>query len=326
MNATINKTKPTVNIVGRRWAYAPVIATSFLVAATPTLATIDNQATASGTYNASTVTSPNSALIQIPVAASNPKLSIAKSVLTPATVASGSNATITDAGDKITYQYIVTNNGNITISAVTPVDAGPKFGPSQVAGTGSMSAFTLTAGTTTLAPGQSATFTAQYTLSQLDVDRAAGISVPANAVNNSSTATGTPAIGTLGVVPPGTATTTIPAGPLLAITKTGTLNDVVATGNTAGVADLGETITYTYTVQNTGNVPITAVKINDTHEGALLPAGTVTNEVLVTDGPLAPGVVSSDAAVNGSWDTLQPGATIRFTYTHTVTQTEINGG
>jgi uncharacterized repeat protein (TIGR01451 family) len=179
-----------------------------------------------------------------------------------------------------------------------------------------------------LLPGASVTYQATYTLSQLDADRAAGITVPANAVNNSATATGTPASGTLGVVPPGTATTTIPAGPKLTISKIGTLNDVVAPGNTAGVADVGETITYSYTVVNAGNVAITNVSINDTHEGALLAAGTVKNEVLVTEGPLGT-PASTDVTAplnNGTWSTIQPGATIRFTYTHTVTQAEVDGG
>jgi uncharacterized repeat protein (TIGR01451 family) len=314
--------------LSRHWLYAPVMATAFVAGATQTLATIDNQATASGTYNATTVTSPNSNLVQIPVAAANPSLSVAKSVLTPVTTNLGADTGIVDAGDRIVYQYIVTNNGNVTISAVTPVDAGPLFGTAQVAGTGSMSSFTLTAGTTTLLPGQSATFSATYTLSQLDAFRAAGITVPANAVNNSATASGTPASGTLGVVPPGTATTTLPAGPKLCISKTGTLNDVVGGGNTAGVADVGETVSYAYTVVNCGNVAITSVSITDTHEGAALPAGTVANEVLVTEGALGtPASTDSTAPLNnGIWSTLQPGATIRFTYTHTVTQTEVDGG
>lgn len=307
----------------KRILYAPILAAVSVAGATQTFATIDNRATASGTYNSSTITSPNSNLVQIPVAAANPSLSVAKSVATPVTTALGLDNAIVDAGDRIVYEYIITNNGNVTISAVTPVDAGPKFGPTQVAGTGTMSGFTLTAGSATLAPGQSVTYQATYTLSQLDVDRAAGITVPAQAVNNSAQATGTPASGTLGTVPDGNATTTIPAGAKLCISKDGTLNDAV--GGTAGSADLGETISYTYEVTNCGNVAITGVTINDTHEGTLLPAGTVSNEVLFTEGPLGT-PASVDAAVNGSWDTLQPGAVIRFTYTHTVTQTEVDGG
>jgi uncharacterized repeat protein (TIGR01451 family) len=91
---------------------------------------------------------------------------------------------------------------------------------------------------------------------------------------------------------------------------------------------LGETISYTYDALNCGNVAISNVSITDTHEGVALPAGTVANETLVTEGALGT-PASTDATAplnNGIWTTLQPGATIRFTYTHTVTQAEIDGG
>jgi uncharacterized repeat protein (TIGR01451 family) len=326
------KTKPqnrksTINTIARTWIYTPVIATSFLISAQPSLATIDNTAVATGTYNASPVNSPTSNLVSVPVTAANPSLSVAKSVLTPATIASGANATITDSGDKITYQYIVTNNGNVTMSSVVPIDPKPKFGTAQVTGTGTFAGFVITAGSATLAPGQSVTYTNIYTLSTLDVDRAAGISVPANAVNNSATATGTPASGALGVVPPGTATTTIAAGPVLSIVKSSSLADTVAPGHVALKADVGEVITYTYTVQNTGNVAITGVSITDTHEGSPIAPGLIIGETLTSDGPLAPGTTSTDAtANNGTWSVLQPGATITFTYAHTVTQAEFDNG
>lgn len=317
--------KSLVKIVARRWLFTPLLSTTFLIATQPSFATIDNTAVATGTYNAATVNSPASNLVQVPVTAANPSLSVSKSVLTAATIASGANATITDSGDKITYQYIVTNNGNVTMSAVVPIDPKPKFGPSQVVGTGTFAGFVPASAV--LAPGASQTYTNIYTLSTLDVDRAAGVVVPANAVNNSATATGTSTSGTLGVVPPGTATTTIAGGPVLSIVKTRSLADTVAPGHTANNADVGEVITYTYTVQNTGNVAITNVSINDTHEGAAIGAGLIIGETLVTDGPLAPGIASTDSAANnGTWSLLQAGATITFTYAHTVTQAEFDNG
>jgi uncharacterized repeat protein (TIGR01451 family) len=317
----------SVRTVARKWIYTPVIATSFLISAQPSLATIDNSAVATGTYNAAPVNSPTSNLVQIPVSTANASLSVAKSVITVASVNLGANNTITDSGDRIVYQYIVTNNGNVTISSVVPVDPKPKFGPSQVTGTGTFGGFVLTSGSATLLPGASVTYTNTYTLSTLDVDRAAGIAVPANAVNNSATATGTPATGTLGAVPPGTATTTITAGPVLSIVKSSSLADTPGAGHTALKADAGEIITYTYTVQNTGNVAITGVSINDTHEGSLVAPGLIIGETLTSDGPLAPGITSTDAtANNGTWSLLQPGATITFTYAHTVTQAEVDAG
>jgi uncharacterized repeat protein (TIGR01451 family) len=327
MTTKLQNRKSTVRKVARTWILTPIVATSFLIATEPSFATIDNSAVATGTYNASAVNSPTSNLVAIPVATANASLSVAKSVLTSASTNLGANTTITDSGDRIVYQYIVTNNGNVTISSVVPVDPKPKFGPSQVVGTGTFGGFVITAGTANLLPGQSVTYTNTYTLSTLDVDRAAGIVVAGNAVNNSATATGTPASGVLGAVPPGTATTTIPAGPVLSIVKSFVLTDIPGGGRTALKADVGETITYTYTVQNTGNVAITNVLINDTHEGSLIAPGLIIGETLTSDGPLAPGITSTDAtANNGTWSLLQPGATITFTYTHTVTQTEFDNG
>jgi uncharacterized repeat protein (TIGR01451 family) len=278
----------------------------------PANAAIDNTATASGSYGASTVTSsPDPATV--PVTVKDPRLSLAKSAAAP-TTSSGANGTITDAGDTITFTYIITNNGNVTISGVTPVDTGPTF--NGAAGTGSLGAFTLTAGSATLAPGQSATFTAVYTLTQADVDNAAGIT---NGVANSASPTGTdPQNSTIPSMPPGTA---IAAGPLLTIDKTATLTDT----NGNGTADVGEVIVYRYRVSNTGNVALTNVAISDTHEGTLLASSVYTGETLVSDGPLAPGTSSSDAtANNGIWSTLQAGAVVDIFYNHTVTQTEFN--
>jgi uncharacterized repeat protein (TIGR01451 family) len=327
MMTRLHNRKSTIKSVARTWIYTPVIATSFLISTQPSVASIDNTAVATGTYSASTVNSPTSNLVQVPVTAANPSLSIAKSVATAASINLGADATIADAGDTIKYQYIITNNGNVTMSSVVPVDPKPKFGTAQVTGTGTFAGFVITSGSAILAPGQSVTYTNIYTLSQLDVDRAAGIASGPTAVVNTATAAGTPASGTYTPSSTGTATTTIPAGPKLSIAKSASLADTVAAGHTAGNADVGELITYTYVVQNTGNVAITNVSINDTHEGTLIGAGLIKNETLGPDGPLAPTVTSTDATANNAvWSVLQPGATVTFTYVHTVTQTEFDNG
>ena len=313
---------PKVRSIARAWIYAPVMATSFLALAQPTHATIDNTATASGLYGLVPVTSAG-ATVNIPVVTANPVLSVTKTVLTPATIAAGAESSITDAGDTITYQYVIQNNGNVTISAVTPIDAGPSFGNPQTPGTNSLGAFT-TLDSTTLLPGATATFTAVYTLSDVDVYRAAGLTIPGDAVNNSATATGTPATGTLVAVTPSLATTTIAAGPLLNVSKAGVLDDT--NGTVPLQAEVGETITYTYTVFNSGNVPISNVVINDTHELVLITPATLFTEVLTTEGPLGTPASTDASGVNGSWDLIQPGATVTFTYVHTVTQAEVDGG
>jgi uncharacterized repeat protein (TIGR01451 family) len=295
--------------------------------AAPAFAAIDNTATANGTPAAGTLVAPSDTA-SVPVASGAPTLTVAKTGAAPVEV--GSDGVI-NAGDTITYTYIVTNSGNVSISSVTPVDTGPTF--NNLTGTGSLSSFTLVSTTNgasagaTLLPNESGTYTAVYTLSAVDAYRAAGITVAGgDAVENSATATGTPAAGTLAAVTPSTAEVAIPANPKLAIDKVA----VITTDNgSAGVADVGDIITYTYTVVNTGNVAISSMSINDIHEGTAL-SGQPAGETLTSDGPLAsatPALTSSDAAANNAvYSTVQPGATVTFTYVHTVTQAEVDAG
>jgi uncharacterized repeat protein (TIGR01451 family) len=296
--------------------------------AAPAYAFIDNTATPSGTYNALPVPTVNSSSVAIPVAPATPTLTVVKSAGTPVdTTGDG----IIGPGDKITYTYTVTNTGNVTINAAKPVDTGPTF--AGVAGTGTLSAFSPVSANLAPSPaaGSSQVFTATYTMSAVDAYRAAGIAKvlvgDANkAVENSATATGTPVIGTLGAVTPSLAETQIPGNAALNVVKTWAFFTPGGDANGNGKADLGDKIVYSYAVTNTGNVTITGVTVGDVHEGAALAPGTVANETLTSDGPLAPGSTSTDAANNGSWDTMRPGAVVTFTYTHTVTQAEINGG
>jgi large repetitive protein len=290
----------------------------------PAFATIDNTATPSGTYNALPVPTVNNSTVNIPVAPSTPTLTVVKTAGVPVdTTGDG----IIGPGDKITYTYTVTNTGNVTINAAKPVDVGPTF--ATVAGTGTMGAFSpLTAN---LAPAAAQVFTAVYTMSAVDAYRAAGIAKVAvgdtnRAVENSATATGTPVIGTLGAVTPSLAETQIPGNAALNVVKTWAFFTPGGDVNGNGKADKGDKIVYSYAVTNTGNVTATGVTIADVHEGAALGAGVVANEVLTSDGPLAPGSTSTDAANNGSWDTMRPGAVVTFTYTHTVTQPEVDAG
>ena len=110
--------------------------------------------------------------------------------------------------------------------------------------------------------------------------------------------------------------------PQLAIVKT------YSTATTPVV--LGQIITYTYAVTNTGNVTVTNVRVKDMHGTpavqVALGAGGVTSETLTIPGPLGAAASPDTTANDGIWSTLAPGATVKFTYTHTVTQAEIDHG
>ena len=110
----------------------------------------------------------------------------------------------------------------------------------------------------------------------------------------------------------------VDADPRLAIIKTATLNDEVAANS---LAELGETTTYVYQVTNNGNVTITNVSIQDTHEGSLLspaPAG----ETIIVEGPNQPSDIGTPD--DGLIDRLEVGAIATFTVTLPITQEEID--
>jgi len=157
-----------------------------------------------------------------------------------------------DAGDTITYTFTVTNTGNIKLDPVSVAD--PKVGD-------------VTCAATSLAAGAWTTCTAAaYPLTQADVD--------AGKVDNTATATGKGSNGKT-VTDTDSRTVTVPARPAIELEKTaGAIQDVDGNG-----PDAGDTIAYTFTVTNTGNVTLNPVTVADPK------VGTVT----CPSGPLAPG-------------------------------------
>jgi len=313
----INKTK----IIGLKGVSVSSLAMLTAVGSiTPAWSDIDNSAIAVGTFNAADDTTSAADTASVPVLI-NRDLSIVKTVFTAPSTAAGADAANTDAGDSIVYRYTITNNGSVTEDNVTPVDTGPTF--NGQAAVNSLSAFTEITGAgagtgdaATLAPGETVVFEADYTFANLDILNAAGVT---DGVSNVATASSDD----VPASPPSPpALATIPGVPALEIIKVAVLNDEIVAD---GFAEVGETITYTYTVTNAGNVALTNVGIQDTHEGALLtgadlPAG----ETITTEGPVGPSDVGT--ANDGVIDTLEAGAVATFTVTLTVTQDEVDDG
>jgi hypothetical protein len=280
---------------------------------------VTNTATATGRDPANTLVTSgpaNAATSITSVAAVN----VTKTAASP-TTALGANATFTDAGDTITFFYVVKNMGSVALTLARPVDVGPKF--NSIAGTNTLSAFTPAS--VSLAIGAQQTFTATYTLSLADVANGVGLT---NGVSNTATATARNPANVIVNSASSTATTTVIAVPALALVKTGVLVD--NPGGGATTADLAEVITYSYVVQNVGNAPITNVTINDLHgtPAAVVPlgAGGITGEVLTVVGPYGAAASTDSSANDGTWTTLAPGASIKFNWPHAVTQAEMDHG
>ena len=190
------------------------------------------------------------------------------------------------AGTPITYSYLVTNTGNVDLSAVSVTD--PHVGLSAVS-----------CPSASLAPGIGETCTATYTTTQADVD--------AGSISNTGTATGTP-----------------PAGPAVTATSSLTISasdtpalTVVKSASATSYSAAGTLITYSYLVTNTGNVDLTAVSVTDPHVGlsavscpnaSLAPAATetCTATYTTTQGDVDAGSISNTGTASGTPPTGPP--------------------
>jgi uncharacterized repeat protein (TIGR01451 family) len=148
------------------------------------------------------------------------------------------------AGQLVTYRFLVTNDGNGPLSGISVADT--FTAPS----TGSL---TPTCPRTTLAAGASMTCTTTYAVTQVDVDH--------GAINDSATATGTPASGPPVTSAPSTASVSAPPSPGIALAKAASVSSY---------ASAGTPVTYSYTVTNIGNVTLNPVTVSDPMVGLSL--------------------------------------------------------
>jgi uncharacterized repeat protein (TIGR01451 family) len=97
---------------------------------------------------------------------------------------------------------------------------------------------------------------------------------------------------------------------------------ILKTPSSSGPFSVGQVVTYTYKVTNSGNVAMTAITVADTHNGNGVFVGPK-NEVLTADNTPT-GDTTDATANNGNWDTIGPGDVVTFTATYTVTQQDID--
>jgi hypothetical protein len=159
----------------------------------------------------------------------------------------------------VTYSFLVTNTGNVTVHGIG-IDEG-KF-----TGSGSVSA--VSCPSTTLVPGQQLTCTATYAVTQADVD--------AGSIDNSAAATGAAPDGSAVTSADSTAKVSVTQSPALSLTKS---------ADPTAVGKAGDKVTYAFLVANTGNVTITNVSVK---EGNFTGSGSV-SAVSCPSTTLAPG-------------------------------------
>lgn len=184
-------------------------------------------------------------------------------------------------GGIVTFNFTITNTGNLGLSAVSITDRLPGL---------STITYTWPGDPAVLPPGEDATATATYPITQADID--------AGAVANTAVANGTTEGGAN--VPSNEADTSTPLdqAPAIALVKSADASGITEP------AVAGQPIVYTFTVTNTGNTTLTSVSITDQLAG--LPA-------LVYTWPAADGV-------------LLPGQEATATSTYAITVTDIDNG
>ncbi|MBU2994027.1 DUF11 domain-containing protein [Octadecabacter sp. 1_MG-2023] len=209
-----------------------------------------------------------------------------------------SDTTDVALGDIITYTYTVTNTGNVTLEPVTLADD-----HTSAAGTSAL-AIEDNGIIASLAPDEIVTLTATYEVTQADIDAGADLT-------NTVTATPTPPTGT--TLDPVTAEETVTiedAEPSLEVLKT--LSDTPD----PIVPDVS-TVTFEITIENDGNVTLTAPTLTDTLSRA--------DTTLITPNPV-PSYVSGDSATTGTVGMLDVGEIWVYTVSHTITQDDIDAG
>ncbi|MGB7861744.1 MAG: hypothetical protein WBM90_14715, partial [Acidimicrobiia bacterium] len=151
-------------------------------------------------------------------------------------------------GDTAGFTYLVSNVGSATVENLTVDDT---------------LGLSASCPATTLTPGASTTCTATYVLTAADVD--------GGSVDSDATATASDAAG-IAVSDSDTISEPIPPEPSISINKTAGLDDTVVLP--AGRVDVGDVISYSFDVTNTGNVTLDPVSVDDPTTGGVTCPGT----------------------------------------------------
>ncbi|MGL4832249.1 MAG: DUF7507 domain-containing protein, partial [Propionibacteriaceae bacterium] len=185
---------------------------------------------------------------------------------------------VKELGALVGYTFTSTNKGNVTMAVDTVNDSHPGF----VLGS------CTPALPAQLAPGETIVCQGTYAVSQSDLD--------AGTINNTATISARTPANLAYVTEPSSAVVKAAQTAAATLAKVSSITDT----NGNGMADEGETITYTLKAQNTGTVTLPGATISD----PMLGSGLQCSPAIPTD--------------------LAPGATITCVGAHVVTRDEAN--
>lgn len=210
----------------------------------------------------------------------------------PAIVKAASEPTYDTVGGTVTFTYEVTNEASVPVTGVTVVDDFTDAAAGSVPGAVTCQsranpAAACSGATTDLAAGQSATFAMTYTVRQADLDH--------GRIVDEATVTASPSRGPALSNTSNAVTVTAVQEPALTMDKSVSPTTVTAAG---------QVVTYSFAVENSGNVTVGSLGITETAFGGSGPT------------PLATCPVSS----------LAPGLDTTCTASYTVTQDDIDAG
>ncbi|MCY1715920.1 hypothetical protein OVA26_03040 [Microbacterium sp. SL62] len=210
------------------------------------------------------------------------------------------------AGDVVTYRFVATNTGNLTLTDVALTERSFTNGAGDVLHLDAAPTVETPAGWNgSLTPGQSVTWTAPYTVTTADVRAAGSIQnlaeVSGNPPRRNPTDPVTPVTGQdVAIITPAAAV------PSIALEKT-----VSLPANGEAFVE-GETASFSFRVTNTGDTMLTGVNVR---EKEFTDANG--RALTLTTGPTAP------SRFSGS---LNPGESVTFTGTYLITAADLGAG
>ncbi|WP_103863579.1 PKD-like domain-containing protein, partial [Aquimarina sp. I32.4] len=206
-------------------------------------------------------------------------------------------------GEVITYTIIATSIGNVTLTNINVVDPNADTIVLQ-----------STTGTDTggdnivdsMLPTEIAIFIATHTLTQEDLDAA-------QVINTATVGSVDPGGGSVTDLSddPNDPNNTVDDPTVVSTISTPSMTVTKVADDDSNVT-IGQTVTYTYQITNTGNVTFDNITINDAHSGS----GTLST-------PMLQNTTGTDDGLDTSVDELGPGETATWTSEYVITATDI---